>query len=175
MGFPSHPGGGFIVVETIMPWTDGTAGGTQIAHGINASFIRPLLYETTAGGGRRYLWGNWRILHSADQPWSPLSVQGGLEKDFDRSAVFAVKNGVGYVKFHNVFFNRVHTGAPFLVSRVPSEYAPSWAMHIALAPAYWETNVNKRMILEVRANGEIWCISNTHAGTMMTSEPIALV
>ena len=109
------------------------------------------------------------------KPWSPLSVQGGLVKDFNYSAIFAVKNGVGYVKFHNVFLNRVHTGAPFQVSRVPSEYAPSRDMHVALAPAYWETNVNKRMILEVRTNGEIWCIRNTHAGTMMTSDAIALI
>lgn len=119
-------------------------------------------------------WYEWNQIGFTDRPWGPLSVQGGLEKDFDYSAVFAVKNGVGYVKFHNVSLNRVHTGDPFLVSRVPSEYAPSVEVHISLAPAYW-SSASERMILSVRTNGEIWCISNTHAGTMMTSDAIALI
>ena len=120
-------------------------------------------------------WEPWNQIGFTDRPWSPLSVQGGLVKDFDQSAIFAVRNGVGYVKFHNVFLNRVHTGAPFLVSRIPSEYAPSAEMHIALAPAYWVTNVNERMILSVRPSGEIQCIRNTHAGAMLTSAPVALI
>ena len=144
-----------FVYQTLTVWNSGEV------------FVR-----TYYGYGKR--WEPWNQIGFTDRPWSPLSVQGGLEKDFDYSAIFAVKNGVGYVKFHNVFLNRVHTGAPFLVSRVPSEYAPSWGIYVALAPAYW-MGVDERMILSVRTNGEIWCIRNTHAGTMMTSEPIALV
>lgn len=119
-------------------------------------------------------WHEWNQIGFTDRPWSPLSVHGGLEKDFDQSAVFAVRNGVGYVKFHNVSLNQVHTGAPILVSRVPSEYAPSRDFYISLAPAHWEP-ATERMILSIRTNGEIWCIRNTHAGLMMTSDAIALI
>lgn len=119
-------------------------------------------------------WQPWNQIGFTDRPWSPLSVHGGLEKDIEHSVSFAVKNGVGYVKFHNVSLGRVHTGGPFLVSRVPLEYAPKGWVHITLAPAYW-SGVDARMILLVNTIGEIHCIRNTHAGTMMTSVATALI
>lgn len=174
MGFPSYPGGSFVTLETFMPWVDSSGGGSQIAHGTNASFIRPLTYETTAGGGRRYIWGNWRMLHSADQPWTPLSVQGGLQKDFNESVIFSVKNGVGYLKLHNVSFDRVHSGSTVRVSQLPAAYAPTRDTYISLDPAYWTASY-ERMVLIVRTNGNIDLIRNTHANAMMVSVSVPLI
>lgn len=63
MGLPSDPGGSFVVVETMVPWKDGTAGGTQTVHGIHASFIRPLLYLGFWDGVRHHKWGDWRKMY----------------------------------------------------------------------------------------------------------------
>lgn len=63
MGLPSDPGGSFVVVETMVPWKDGTAGGTQTVHGIHASFIRPLLYVGFWDGVRHHKWGDWRKMY----------------------------------------------------------------------------------------------------------------
>lgn len=174
MGFPSYPGGSYVTLETFMPWKDGSGGGGQIAHGTNASFIRPLTYETTAGGGRRYVWGNWRVLHSADQPWTPLSVQGGLQKAYNESIAFSVKNGVGYLKFGDVYFGRVHSGSAIQVSQLPTAYAPTRDVSISLGPNATVMS-HQRMVLVVRTNGNIDLVTNSHAGAWMISAAVPLI
>lgn len=129
------------------------------------------------GGTGSY--GPWRQLAFTsdipnDQPWTPLSVQGGLQKDFIHSAAFSVKNGVGYLQLRNVYFDRVHSGSTIQVSQLPAAYAPTRDIYISLDQAHWIAS-SVRMVLIVRTNGNIDLITNTHANAMMMSVAVPLI